>query len=56
MQHCGHDAEGNPVFRAHLTLDGFSGRRGYTIRVLPRHDDLVTPYIPGLITWASDGD
>jgi starch phosphorylase len=56
MQHCGHDAEGNPVFRAHLTLDGLSGRRGYTIRVLPRNDDLVTSYIPGLITWASDGD
>jgi len=28
-----------------------SGRRGLTVRVLPRHADLVDPYEPGLILW-----
>lgn len=30
-----------------------SGLFGYTVRVLPHHPDLVTPFLPGLITWAS---
>jgi len=29
-----------------------SGRHGYTIRILPRHPDLVNPYEMGLVTWA----
>ncbi|HEY9075351.1 MAG TPA: alpha-glucan family phosphorylase [Anaerolineaceae bacterium] len=29
-----------------------SGLHGYTIRVLPRHPDLVTPFLPGMIVWA----
>ncbi|MFA5139701.1 MAG: alpha-glucan family phosphorylase [Elusimicrobiota bacterium] len=29
-----------------------SGRCGYTVRVLPRHPDLMHPYEPGLILWA----
>ena len=28
-----------------------SGRQGVAVRVLPRHDDLVGPYEPGLILW-----
>lgn len=28
-----------------------TGRYGYTIRVLPKHPDLESPFIPGLITW-----
>jgi starch phosphorylase len=28
-----------------------SGRWGYAIRVVPKHDDLVTPYDLGLISW-----
>jgi glycogen phosphorylase len=28
-----------------------TGRYGYTIRVLPSHPDLESPYIPGLISW-----
>ncbi len=28
-----------------------SGRYGYAVRVLPRHDDLVTHYLPGMIRW-----
>jgi starch phosphorylase len=30
-----------------------SGQHGYTVRVLPQHPDLVTPFLPGLIVWAS---
>jgi starch phosphorylase len=29
-----------------------SGQYGYTVRVLPHHPDLLSPYMPGLITWA----
>ncbi|UCF20120.1 MAG: alpha-glucan family phosphorylase [Gemmatimonadota bacterium] len=29
-----------------------SGLHGYTVRVLPRYPGLVTPFLPGLITWA----
>ncbi len=28
-----------------------SGRQGFSIRVLPGHKDLATPFEPGLITW-----
>ena len=38
-------------------LDGvtfrLSGLHGYTVRVLPHHPNLVTPFLPGLIAWAS---
>ena len=29
-----------------------SGLHGYTIRVIPYHENLVTPFLPGLIKWA----
>ena len=29
-----------------------SGRYGYTVRILPQHADLVTPFMPGYIVWA----
>jgi len=25
---------------------------GYAIRVLPKHSDALTPFVPGLILWA----
>lgn len=31
-----------------------SGRHGFTVRVLPHHDDLVTPFETGLLHWASE--
>jgi hypothetical protein len=30
-----------------------SGKCGFALRVLPKHDDLVEPYEQGLITWES---
>jgi starch phosphorylase len=41
------------VYEAAATPPGGSGRHGYTARVLPHHPDLRSPFIPGLITWAS---
>jgi starch phosphorylase len=31
-----------------------TGHRGYTVRVLPAHPDLATPFLPGLIRWMTD--
>ena len=47
-----HDDAGHPVFSAQVNADRTSGAKGFTVRVLPRHDDLVSSYLPGLITWA----
>lgn len=29
-----------------------SGRHGYTLRILPRHEELISPFEPGFILWA----
>jgi glycogen phosphorylase len=29
-----------------------TGRQGYTVRVLPKHESLVHPFLPGLVKWA----
>jgi starch phosphorylase len=29
-----------------------SGRYGYTVRVLPQHEDMGSPYETGMVTWA----
>jgi len=29
-----------------------TGRQGHTVRILPKHEGLVHPYLPGLIKWA----
>ena len=31
-----------------------TGHRGYAVRVLPGHPELMTPFLPGLIRWSSD--
>ncbi len=31
-----------------------SGRHGYTLRILPRHEDLSNPYEPRMILWGDD--
>jgi starch phosphorylase len=30
-----------------------SGMQGFSIRIIPRHDLLDNPYLPGMIRWAS---
>jgi glycogen phosphorylase len=42
------------VFETPAAHAATSGLHGYTVRVLPYHPDLVTPFVPGLITWAPD--
>jgi glycogen phosphorylase len=42
---------GNYIFRTKISYDT-SGDRGISVRVVPKHDLLPTPFQPGLITWA----
>jgi len=30
---------------------GTSGRHGYTVRILPKNPDLITPHKEGLVLW-----
>jgi glycogen phosphorylase len=41
------------LYQANAVKCSGSGLYGYTVRVLPRNPDLVTPFLPGLITWAA---
>jgi starch phosphorylase len=52
MQPVGRTSDGQVAYRVKLKAGGKSGEHGLTVRVLPQHPDLVTPFIPGLITWA----
>ncbi|HEX7104105.1 MAG TPA: alpha-glucan family phosphorylase [Nitrolancea sp.] len=54
MEPFGPATDGLLAYRARLTAGGTSGEHGLTVRVVPHHPDLVTPFIPGLITWAHD--
>ncbi|MBK8025433.1 MAG: alpha-glucan family phosphorylase [Chloroflexi bacterium] len=36
------------------TIYQTSGERGVSVRVLPKNDSLITPFLPGLIRWAGD--
>lgn len=47
------DGQGWWTFRGDHAVPSGSGKWGYTIRVLPHDDDLVPPYLPGLVTWES---
>jgi starch phosphorylase len=51
MRRAGGLDEGAYVYEA-AAIPQQSGLHGYTLRVLPRHPDLSTPFVPGLITWA----
>ncbi|HXX14134.1 MAG TPA: alpha-glucan family phosphorylase [Candidatus Eremiobacteraceae bacterium] len=47
--------EGKGCFRFQGSLHtAKSGFFGFALRILPRHPDAVTPFIPNLITWAND--
>jgi starch phosphorylase len=53
MHVVGPDGDGTYPFETEAALWRGSGLNGYTVRVLPWHPDLSTPFQPGLITWAS---
>lgn len=45
--------QGAYLFESMIEPGSRSGFYGYAIRVWPKHPDLVTPFLPGLILWAS---
>jgi starch phosphorylase len=51
MQPVGPAGDGSWHFAASI-VPYQSGLHGYTVRLLPRHPDLTTPFVPGLIVWA----
>jgi starch phosphorylase len=46
------EKNGTYIFKGNLKYKT-SGERGLSVRVLPRHDDLVNPFMTNLITWAN---
>jgi starch phosphorylase len=47
-------SSGEPyIYHANQVVCKLSGLFGFTVRILPHHPDLVTPFLPGIITWAS---
>ncbi len=46
------DGPGSYLFQAVVQPSTRSGLHGYAIRVLPKHVDSISPFVPGLITWA----
>jgi starch phosphorylase len=46
--------DGRQVFTGEIKYSR-SGRHGFSVRVLPKHADLTSPYEMGLIEWASSG-
>jgi starch phosphorylase len=54
MRPAGQETDGTYVFEAKAVRCRQSGRFGYTVRVLPHHTGLPTPFLPGLVTWAAE--
>jgi starch phosphorylase len=52
MQPVERDSQGRWVYEAAAVSCNRSGLHGYTVRVLPRHPALASPFLPGLIAWA----
>ncbi len=50
MQPVGFEDNGSWLYHAVATCTR-SGLHGYTVRVLPRHPDLNTPFLGGMIAW-----
>jgi len=50
MSPCGSEGKA-ALFCAKVACDR-TGRQGYTVRILPRHESLVHPFLPGLVKWA----
>lgn len=50
MRHAGNDERG-ALYSGKVKCQE-SGRQGYAVRVMPRNEHLVHPYIPGLLTWS----
>jgi starch phosphorylase len=44
-------SKGEHIYTAKLRYTD-SGQRGISVRVVPKHEYLPTPFLPNLITWA----
>jgi starch phosphorylase len=53
MHPSGRDESGSERFQAVLKPSAKTGLHGYSIRILPKHPDLICSFVPGLITWTS---
>ena len=53
MQPSGRDDSSSELFQAVLKPSAKTGLHGYSIRVLPKHPDLISSFLPGLITWTA---
>lgn len=53
MQPCGPCENGMYSFQCLLQPKGQSGLYGYAVRVLPRHPQALSRFLPGLIAWAA---
>ncbi len=42
-------------FESEIQPGSHSGLYGYAMRILPKHRDLVSPFLPGMILWACGG-
>jgi len=51
MDYQGQDPEKLSVYTANITYTA-SGLQGLSLRVLPHHQNLSSPYEPRLIAWA----
>ncbi len=53
MQYQGKDPEspGTSIYTGHVSYEN-SGLQGVSLRILPQHDNLSSPYEPGLVLWA----
>ncbi|MCL6526368.1 MAG: alpha-glucan family phosphorylase [Thermaceae bacterium] len=49
------EGPGRYLFQAGAVPCRMSGLHGFSVRVLPVHPDLSTPFLPGLIVWAGPG-
>ncbi|NEQ19517.1 MAG: hypothetical protein F6K28_07585 [Microcoleus sp. SIO2G3] len=51
MDYQGEDKDGLSIYTADVVYN-ISGLQGLSLRVLPKHKDLSSPYEPRLIVWA----
>jgi glycogen phosphorylase len=51
MTYQGQDSQGNSLYTVNISYTN-SGLQGLSLRVLPSHDYLSSPYEPGLVLWA----
>jgi len=52
MQPVTAEGDGRHIYEVTAVCCRRSGQHGYTVRILPHHPDLATPFLPGLIAWA----